>query len=317
MSEDREIPDPDKEQLVEEMERKLGSVRFFAGVAVAFCVVSAAAVAFRMKEKNEWDDWPLLSALFLQVLVVLVALVTLRNIGAKGAAGPNGANANANASASASDRSAPRGARGAAASGDDTAAASRTTSGAEERDARQPRPESERRPVPADLADRRLTCVECGKEFVWSVAEQTLFHEKNYHTEPKRCPECRASHRRPRHRSGRGPRENREGGRRSDRRGGEGGRFWSQGGDHHGEPAGSGAGGGDTPNPYVDALADPGGGDPAGDPGAREGGRAPRAEYDVICSRCGVPAKVAFKPSAGKPVFCNVCYREQKRAGAV
>lgn len=39
--------------------------------------------------------------------------------------------------------------------------------------------------------DKTLTCVECGKEFVFSAGEQEFYAEKKYQNEPKRCKECR------------------------------------------------------------------------------------------------------------------------------
>ena len=39
--------------------------------------------------------------------------------------------------------------------------------------------------------DRLLTCVDCGKEFLFSVDEQNYFYSKKLST-PKRCAPCRA-----------------------------------------------------------------------------------------------------------------------------
>lgn len=33
-----------------------------------------------------------------------------------------------------------------------------------------------------------------------------------------------------------------------------------------------------------------------------------RQMYDVVCSSCGKPAQVPFKPSNDKPVYCRECY---------
>ncbi|MBI2935326.1 MAG: zinc-ribbon domain containing protein [Chloroflexi bacterium] len=40
-------------------------------------------------------------------------------------------------------------------------------------------------------ADRTLTCVECGKPFTFTTAEQEFFASKGYTNDPKRCPSCR------------------------------------------------------------------------------------------------------------------------------
>jgi CxxC-x17-CxxC domain-containing protein len=40
--------------------------------------------------------------------------------------------------------------------------------------------------------DRTLTCVSCGREFVFSAEEQSFFQDKNFQNDPKRCMTCRA-----------------------------------------------------------------------------------------------------------------------------
>lgn len=42
--------------------------------------------------------------------------------------------------------------------------------------------------------DKVLICVECGKEFIWTAGEQEFYAERGFQNEPKRCPECRKSH---------------------------------------------------------------------------------------------------------------------------
>ena len=39
--------------------------------------------------------------------------------------------------------------------------------------------------------DQTLTCVDCGREFIWTAGEQEFFHEKGFTTPPKRCQDCR------------------------------------------------------------------------------------------------------------------------------
>jgi CxxC-x17-CxxC domain-containing protein len=41
--------------------------------------------------------------------------------------------------------------------------------------------------------DRKLTCRDCGMEFVFSASDQEFFAEKGYTNDPGRCPECRAA----------------------------------------------------------------------------------------------------------------------------
>lgn len=35
-----------------------------------------------------------------------------------------------------------------------------------------------------------------------------------------------------------------------------------------------------------------------------------RQLYDITCSKCGNPAQVPFKPTAGRDVYCRDCFRE-------
>ena|SRR5947209_1550028 len=44
-----------------------------------------------------------------------------------------------------------------------------------------------------ELADKTLTCRECGAPFVFSVGEQEFFRAKGLVHEPGRCPQCRAA----------------------------------------------------------------------------------------------------------------------------
>lgn len=41
--------------------------------------------------------------------------------------------------------------------------------------------------------DKTLVCKECGKEFVFTAAEQEFYASKGFTNEPGRCPECRAA----------------------------------------------------------------------------------------------------------------------------
>ncbi len=43
------------------------------------------------------------------------------------------------------------------------------------------------------FTDKTLTCVDCGKEFVFTASEQEFYAEKGFTNEPKRCKECRAA----------------------------------------------------------------------------------------------------------------------------
>lgn len=41
------------------------------------------------------------------------------------------------------------------------------------------------------MADKNLTCKDCGAEFVFTEGEQEFYKEKGFENEPQRCPDCR------------------------------------------------------------------------------------------------------------------------------
>ena len=41
------------------------------------------------------------------------------------------------------------------------------------------------------MADKTLTCKDCGAEFVFTEGEQAFYAEKGFENDPVRCPECR------------------------------------------------------------------------------------------------------------------------------
>ncbi|MBI2853933.1 MAG: zinc-ribbon domain containing protein [Chloroflexi bacterium] len=43
--------------------------------------------------------------------------------------------------------------------------------------------------------DKSLTCQDCGQSFTFGADEQSLFAQKGYTNEPKRCPTCRQARR--------------------------------------------------------------------------------------------------------------------------
>jgi CxxC-x17-CxxC domain-containing protein len=135
------------------------------------------------------------------------------------------------------------------------------------------------------VADKNLTCGDCGMEFSFTEREQAFYAEKGF-SEPRRCPSCRQS---------------RKAARAGDS-GGYGGSSYSSGGDY-GSGGYSGAG-------YS-----------AGGYGSREGGGgggygrdrgAPREMFSATCSSCGKEAKVPFRPTNGKPVYCSDCFRTMR-----
>ena len=128
------------------------------------------------------------------------------------------------------------------------------------------------------MADKTLTCSDCGIEFEFSEREQAFYAEKGF-TEPRRCPSCRAS-------------------RKAARAGGDS----SYGGGSY--SGGSYSAGGD------DAGYGGGGGYSAGGYGGRSS--APREMFTATCSSCGREARVPFRPTNGKPVYCSDCFRTMR-----
>jgi CxxC-x17-CxxC domain-containing protein len=43
------------------------------------------------------------------------------------------------------------------------------------------------------MADKTISCKDCGTSFVFTEDEQAFFREKGYDNEPQRCPACRAA----------------------------------------------------------------------------------------------------------------------------
>jgi len=41
------------------------------------------------------------------------------------------------------------------------------------------------------MADKKLTCKDCGAEFLFTEREQAFYREKGFENEPTRCPDCR------------------------------------------------------------------------------------------------------------------------------
>lgn len=50
------------------------------------------------------------------------------------------------------------------------------------------------------LADKTLTCKDCGSSFTFTVGEQEFYKSRGLQNEPGRCPECRAAKRQSRYR---------------------------------------------------------------------------------------------------------------------
>jgi CxxC-x17-CxxC domain-containing protein len=120
--------------------------------------------------------------------------------------------------------------------------------------------------------DKTLVCADCGQEFLFTASEQEFYAARQF-SEPRRCGSCRAI--------------------RKAQRGGDSAGYSASGGGY-GNGGGYGSRGG-----Y-------GGG------GGYGGSRGPREMFDVICSNCGKEAQVPFRPTSGKPVYCNDCFAARR-----
>jgi CxxC-x17-CxxC domain-containing protein len=129
------------------------------------------------------------------------------------------------------------------------------------------------------VADKTLTCSDCGMEFQFTEREQAFYAEKGF-SDPRRCASCRAS-------------------RKAARSGGDSG--YGGGSYSGGYDSGYTAGGGYSAGGYG------GGGGGGGGFGNRSSG--PREMFSATCSSCGKEAKVPFRPTNGKPVYCSDCFR--------
>jgi CxxC-x17-CxxC domain-containing protein len=146
--------------------------------------------------------------------------------------------------------------------------------------------------VSAMYADRVLTCADCGQEFVFSASDQEFYAGRGF-TDPRRCPSCRASRRAAR---------------------GESGGYGASGGYSSGSGGYSSGSGGYSSGGYSGSGGYSSGGYGGGS-GYGGGGysRGPREMFSATCSNCGKEAQVPFRPTSGKPVYCDECFRAARR----
>jgi CxxC-x17-CxxC domain-containing protein len=136
-------------------------------------------------------------------------------------------------------------------------------------------------------ADKTLTCRDCGTQFVFTAGEQEFYAQKGFTNEPTRCSSCRQSRKQSMGRSS----------------GGYGDRdSYGGGGGGYSDRDSYGGGGG-----YSRRSSGGGGG------GGRSFG-GDREMHTVTCANCGKEAKVPFLPRGDKPVYCDDCFQQQRRA---
>ena len=126
------------------------------------------------------------------------------------------------------------------------------------------------------MADRTLTCRDCGQAFTYTEGEQAFYTGRGF-SDPVRCPSCRAAKK-----SSRG------------------------GSDSYGDSYGNG--GGYSNSGYSNSGYSSGGG--YGDSYGNGGARRERAMTTVICSNCGQETQVPFVPTGDRPVYCSDCYAQ-------
>ncbi len=71
---------------------------------------------------------------------------------------------------------------------------------------------------------------------------------------------------------------------------------------------GSYSGGGSYGSSYSGSIGSYGGGSSY----SSSAPRAPREMFTATCSSCGREAKVPFRPTSGKPVYCNECFASRR-----
>ena len=130
-------------------------------------------------------------------------------------------------------------------------------------------------------SDKNLTCADCGQEFTFTASEQQFYADRQF-SEPRRCSNCRAARKAARGDSG----------------GGYGGGY--SGGGGYSSEGGSSAGGGSSSGGY------------GGGGGSSSRPRAPRELFAATCASCGREAQVPFRPTSGKPVYCNDCFASRR-----
>ena len=119
-------------------------------------------------------------------------------------------------------------------------------------------------------------------DFLFTAGEQSFYAQRGFTESPKRCPSCRAR-------------------RKAQRQDGNGG---------YGADAGYGLGRDYGEARSVAAFAGYAGGYPGSAPHLRE--RPQREMHDAVCAECGGTARVPFRPSGARPVYCSDCFQSKR-----
>ena len=145
------------------------------------------------------------------------------------------------------------------------------------------------------MADKMMTCRDCGNSFTFTEGEQAFYAQKGF-TEPTRCPDCRAAKKAARNSSAYG-----------DSSYGNGG-----GGYSSSSNSGYNSYGNSYGNSYCNGY---GNGGNYGNMGNGGYGRPQRVMTQVTCANCGRETEVPFVPRGLRPVYCSDCFN-QMNAGS-
>jgi CxxC-x17-CxxC domain-containing protein len=140
-------------------------------------------------------------------------------------------------------------------------------------------------------ADRVLTCSDCGKSFSFTASEQEFYADRGF-SEPRRCGDCRALRKAQRNEGG----GNKAAGYSSGSSGGYTGGYSGSGGGYESSGGGYSSSGGGY----------------SGSRGGSYGDRPQREMFEATCSDCGKTARVPFRPTSGKPVYCTDCFARRR-----
>ena len=138
--------------------------------------------------------------------------------------------------------------------------------------------------------DRTISCVDCGTEFVFTAGEQEFYAQRGFTESPKRCASCRARKKAQRH--------------------GDGYSAAGQGGGSYDSYGSGGSYGGAYGGASAASYTGYSGGYPGTAPHLRE--RPQREMFDAVCAECGGNARVPFRPSGARPVYCSNCFQSKR-----
>jgi CxxC-x17-CxxC domain-containing protein len=142
------------------------------------------------------------------------------------------------------------------------------------------------------MADKIMTCRDCGTEFTFTEGEQAFYAQKGF-SEPSRCPNCRAAKKAARNNSP-----------YSD--GGYGNSNYGNGGygnNSYGSTSGFNSYGNGNGSNYGNSRGNGG------------YARPERVMTQVTCANCGKETEVPFVPRGLRPVYCSDCFN-QMNAGS-